>query len=397
MFQEKKVSVQISKKNTQSRPQKIILATNRRPRARDIGIEVGIYKPGQWNAITDVKGVLVGHETVWKGRKIRSGVTVVIPHEGNLFQNKVEAAVYIYNGFGKMTGIGQIEEVGNIETPIALTDTCNVPVVADSIVEYILKLPGNEAVTSVNPVVGDTNMSFLNDSRSRPVKRSHLFKAIKNSCSGPVDEGVVGAGTGTSTFGWKGGIGTSSRILPEKDGFYTVGILVQTNFGGILTINGAPVGRELNCFSFSQDIPYYTDIDGSCMIIVATDAPLCTHNLKRLAKRAILGMARTGAISSHKSGDFVIAFSTTNRKCDIPNCITQELRLLSNEAMNPLFTAIQEATEEAIYNAILKAVTVVGLDGRKREAIDVEKVKKILEKYNMLDLHSKILPWKSEK
>ena len=290
---------------TLSRPQEIIDATAKKPRARDIGVEVGIYKTGKWNAITDVKGVLVGHETLWEGESIRTGVTIILPHKGNIFQDKVAPAAYVANGFGKAIGLAQIEELGNIETPIALTDTLNAPLVADGIIEYILNLPGNENVGSVNPVVGETNMIFLNDSRSRPIKQEHVLRAIDNASSGPVEEGVVGAGTGTQAFGWKGGIGTSSRALPKNRGGYTVGVLVQTNYGGILTINGAPVGRELGSSSYTQDIPYDIDVDGSCMIIVATDAPLCSSNLKRLAKRAILGLARTGSFVSNGSGDFI--------------------------------------------------------------------------------------------
>lgn len=380
-----------------SRPQEIIDATAKKPRARDIGVEVGIFKPGKWNAITDVKGVLVGHETLWEGEDIRTGVTIILPHKGNIFQDKVAAAAYVVNGFGKAIGLTQIEELGNIETPIALTDTCNVPLVADGVIEYVLNLPGNETVGSVNPVVGDTNMVFLNDSRSRPIKQENVLRAIENASSGPVEEGVVGAGTGTQAFGWKGGIGTSSRVLPKNGGSYTVGVLVQTNYGGILTINGAPVGRELGSFSYSQDIPYDVDVEGSCMIIVATDAPLCARNLKRLAKRAMLGLARTGGVSSNGSGDYVIAFSTTNREPHGPREISRGVELLYNDAMTPLFVAVQEATEEAVYNAMFKAVTVTVRDERTREAIDVDKVVEILKKYNVLNLHSKIVPWGSGK
>lgn len=380
-----------------SRPQEIIDATAKKPRARDIGVEVGIFKPGKWNAITDVKGVLVGHETLWEGEDIRTGVTIILPHKGNIFQDKVAAAAYVVNGFGKAIGLTQIEELGNIETPIALTDTCNAPLVADGVIEYVLNLPGNETVGSVNPVVGDTNMVFLNDSRSRPIKQENVLRAIENASSGPVEEGVVGAGTGTQAFGWKGGIGTSSRVLPKNGGSYTVGVLVQTNYGGILTINGAPVGRELGSFYYSQDIPYDVDVEGSCMIIVATDAPLCARNLKRLAKRAMLGLARTGGVSSNGSGDYVIAFSTTNREPHGPREISRGVELLYNDAMTPLFVAVQEATEEAVYNAMFKAVTVTVRDERTREAIDVDKVVEILKKYNVLNLHSKIVPWGSGK
>lgn len=380
-----------------SRPQEIIDATAKKPRARDIGVEVGIFKPGKLNAITDVKGVLVGHETLWEGEDIRTGVTIILPHKGNIFQDKVAAAAYVVNGFGKAIGLTQIEELGNIETPIALTDTCNVPLVADGVIEYVLNLPGNETVGSVNPVVGETNMVFLNDSRSRPIKQENVLSAIENASSGPVEEGVVGAGTGTQAFGWKGGIGTSSRVLPKNGGSYTVGVLVQTNYGGILTINGAPVGRELGSFSYSQDIPYDVDVEGSCMIIVATDAPLCARNLKRLAKRAMLGLARTGCVSSNGSGDYVIAFSTTNREPYGPREISRGVELLYNDAMTPLFVAVQEATEEAVYNAMFKAVTVTVRDERTREAIDVDKVVEILKKYNVLNLHSKIVPWGSGK
>jgi len=277
---------------------------NARPRAREVGIAPGVLSPGSLNSITDVEGVKVGHVTLIKGKDIRTGVTAIIPHSGNLFAEKVPAAIYLGNAFGKLVGYTQVEELGNIETPIVLTNTLNVGIVADGVIEYMLSLPGNENVMSLNPVVGETNDGWLNNIRSRPVRQHHVREAIEKAAAGPVEEGSVGAGTGTICFGFKGGIGTSSRQLPKSQGRYTVGVLVQSNFGGVLTINGAPVGRELAVEKNSGNK------SGSCMIVVATDAPLLSRNLKRLAKRAVLGLARTGSVMDNFSGDYVIAFST---------------------------------------------------------------------------------------
>src|SRR5438067_590553 len=336
----------------------------KRPRARDLGIVVGVLPPGPLNAITDVAGVTVGHTTLNKGDNIRTGVTAILPHTGNLFREKVPGAVFIGNAFGKLAGSTQVNELGEIETPIMLTSTLNVPRVADATIDYMLALPGNEDVQSINPLVGETNDGFLNDIRGRHVGRDEIFAAIKNARGGPVEEGAVGAGTGTVAFGWKGGIGTASRKLPEKLGGYTVGVLVQTNFGGILTINGAPVGRELGKYylkdqlsSANSSLPDMSS-DGSIIIVIATDAPIDHRNLQRLAARSMLGLARTGAAGSNGSGDYVIAFSTAPelRIRNLPTMRTQpSAALLTNEAMSPLFLAVIEATEEAIYNSLFRA------------------------------------------
>lgn len=341
-----------------------------RPRARDLGIAPGILSPGKFNAITDVEGVKVGHVTLIEGTDIRTGVTAILPHTGNLFAEKIPAAICLGNGFGKLMGYTQVEELGNIETPVLLTNTLNVGIVADGVIEHMLGLPGNENVRSINPIVGETNDGWLNDIRSRPVRQHHVREAIEKATSGPVAEGSVGAGTGTRCFGFKGGIGTSSRQLSKTQGGYTVGVLVQTNFGGNLTINGAPVGRELAAEIKDNE-------GGSCMIVVATDAPILSRNLKRLAKRAILGLARTGSVMSNSSGDYVIAFSTARRRIE-------SVELLPNSEMTPLFQAVVEATEEAVYNSLFKAMSVVGRDNHSCEALPIEKTLKICRKYNVL-------------
>ena len=285
---------------------------NIKPRARDIGIYIGILDIGDTNSITDVEGVRVGHTTIIEGDDIRTGVTAILPHAGDLFQERVPAAIYLGNAFGKLAGSTQVEELGELETPIILTNTLSVPTAANAVLEYILSDPNHSRVRSVNPVVGETNDGSLNDIRGRHITTEHVLQAIKNAKSGPVAEGSVGAGTGTTCFGFKGGIGTASRVLPQSRGGYTVGVLVQTNFGGILQINGAPVGRELQRESENGELDYSED-EGSCMIVVATDAPLLSRNLKRIAKRAILGLARTGGYCSNGSGDYVIAFSTNSQ------------------------------------------------------------------------------------
>lgn len=360
---------------------------HKRPRARDIGIEVGVLKPGKWNAITDVLGVKVGHTTVIKGDSVRTGITAVLPHDGNLFQNKVPAAVFVGNGFGKLLGSTQIEELGNIETPILLTNTLNVPKVADALIDYMLGLAGNENVRSVNPLVGETNDGWLNDIRGRHVSKEDVFQAIKSARSRIVEEGCVGAGTGTICLGFKGGIGTSSRILPKSMGGYTIGVLVQSNYGGILEINGAPVGRELEIYSYKDNIKY-EDGDGSCMIVVATDAPLSSRNLKRLAKRAYLALAKTGAFSSNGSGDYVIAFSNNPQNLIKYNDkdAVRTVTLLNNDKLSPLFMAVVEATQEALYNALLKATTTKGKNGRTVTAVPIEEIVEICKKYNVLNL-----------
>ena len=348
---------------------------------RDLGIEIGVLNTGPLNAITDVQGVKVGHETLVESNNIRTGVTAILPHSGNIFQQKVPSAIYIANGFGKLAGYSQVDELGNIETPIILTNTLSVPTAADALIDYTLKLKGNENVRSVNPVVGETNDGYLNDIRGRHVDKSHVIKAIEKAASGRIQQGNVGAGTGTVAFGFKGGIGTSSRKLPDNLGGYTVGVLVQTNFGGVLEIAGVPVGKELNKYYLSDTLNETPD--GSCMIVVATDAPLHARNLKRLAKRAIMGLAKTGGIASNGSGDYVIAFST-DESLRVPYSSerpTVEVELLRNNEMSPLFMAAIEATEEAIINSLFAAETLEGRDGHIIEALPVEKVIKILADY----------------
>ncbi|HEX9652860.1 MAG TPA: P1 family peptidase [bacterium] len=362
------------------------VAGETRNRAREIGIEIGVFRPGAWNAITDVVGVAVGHSTVIKEPDVCTGVTAILPHQGNLFQMKVPAAIYIGNGFGKLSGYTQVAELGNIETPILLTNTMSVPKVADAVIDYMLAMPGNENVQSINPVVGETNDGWLNHISKRAIGRDEVLNAITSAQVGPVAEGSVGAGTGTICLGFKGGIGTSSRVLPKALGGYCIGVLVQTNFGGILDINGAPAGRELRNFAFMNDITY-DDGDGSCMIVVATDAPLSSRNLKRLAKRAYLALAKTGAFSSNGSGDYVIAFSNYSENLiDHSNQNTEKkIAELQNDAMSSLFLAVVEATQESIYNSLLKATTVTGRNGHKVEAIPIDRVIEICKKYNALN------------
>lgn len=358
-----------------------VFAQNR-GRVRDFGIEPGILTPGKYNAITDVKGVTVGQKTLIVGDSIRTGVTVVVPHQGNIFRKKVPAAVYVGNGFGKALGFTQVEELGNIETPIALTSTLNIFLVANSLIDYTLSIPENSKIRSVNPVVGETNDGWLNDVRGRYTTTKDVFDAIKSAKSGVVAEGNVGAGTGTRCLGFKGGIGTSSRVLPKEKGGYTVGVLVQSNFGGILKINGAPVGEELNNYYMAEDVPYV--VDGSCMMIIATDAPLSARNLKRIAKRAFLAHASVGSFSSNGSGDYSIAFSTAPELL-IPygeKSIERKVVEVSNDHMSPLFLATLEAAEEAIYNSLFMAETMVGQKGRKMQALPIKKTLKVMDKYN---------------
>ncbi|MCK4699489.1 MAG: P1 family peptidase [Bacteroidales bacterium] len=344
---------------------------------RDFGFSIGVLPPGQDNSITDVSGVLVGHFTLNKGKNIRTGVTAIIPHPGNIFIEKVPAAVYVANGFGKLTGSTQIQELGNLETPIILTNTLSVPVAAEALIEYSLKK--NENIRSVNPVVGETNDGYLNDIRGLHIKKRHVIAAIENASSNKVMQGSIGAGTGTVCFGYKGGIGTSSRKLPENMNGYTVGVLVQTNFGGILQIAGVPVGEELNQYYLADNL---RQADGSCMIIVATDAPLDSRNLLRLAKRSMLGLAHTGGISSNGSGDYVIAFSTVNKIPHRSDSMVHSIKTLRNDQMSSLFLAVIEATEEAILNSLFTAKTTTGYKDRKIEALPVVKVLKIMKKYN---------------
>jgi len=348
-----------------------------RPRIRDLGVEPGIFTPGPLNAITDVEGVRVGHRTLIRGESVRTGVTAILPHGGNLFQSKAPAAVYVGNGFGKAAGFLQIQELGNLETPIVLTSTLSVGTAIEALVAWTLEQPGNEEVRSVNAVVGETNDGFLNDIRGRHVTAEDVRAAIAAARTGPVEEGSAGAGTGTMALGWKGGIGTSSRVLPQSLGGYTVGALVQTNFGGILTIAGAPVGERLGRHDFREQILGSPEA-GSCMIVLATNAPLSSRNLERLAKRAVLGLARTGSYLSNGSGDFVIAFSTKNLVPFTSKERTLAVEELSNDAMSPLFLAAVEAVEEAVYNSLLKASTVTGYQGHSGEAIPVDRLRQIL-------------------
>jgi len=337
-----------------------------RPRARDLGITVGVLAPGLLNAITDVAGVAVGQVTLIQGDDVRTGVTAILPHQRNLFREKVAGAVFIGNAFGKLVGSTQVDELGEIETPILLTSTLNVWRVADALVDYMLALPGNETVQSINPVVGETNDGWLNDIRARNVGRDAVFAAIRNAKGGTVEEGSVGAGTGTVALGFKGGIGTASRKLSSG---YTLGVLVQTNFGGFLTIAGAPVGLELDGRSARELID---PAKGSVMVVIATDAPVDARNLKRLAARAMLGLGRTGASGNNGSGDYAIAFSTS-----------QPVKVLGNDSMSPLFLAAIEATEEAVYNSLFRATTVTGR-GHTVEALPIEKTLEILRKHAVL-------------
>ncbi|MDP6500332.1 MAG: P1 family peptidase [Candidatus Marinimicrobia bacterium] len=367
-------------------------------RPRDRGLEIGLFNTGKWNAITDVAGVTVGHETVIETDSIRTGVTVIIPHQGNLYQEKVMAAVHVTNGYGKAVGFTQIEELGTIETPIGLTNTLNTFSVADDILGYMLAVPGHQG--TVNPVVGETNDGRLNDIAGRHVQNHHTLNAIRNAKSGLVAEGSVGAGTGTRALGFKGGIGTASRVLPKEAGGYTVGVLVQTNFGGSLMINGAPVGRELKKSPFASQIPYDED-EGSCMIVIATDAPLSNRNLKRMAKRVDHAFGRVGAYSSNGSGDYAIIFSThrANRvtggtgQFGGSNEIEVSRKDIRNRNMSALFMATVEATEEAIINSLFMAETVSSRYGTM-EALPVDKTMQILKKYKALNWNKKLYPWK---
>ncbi|MFT3744448.1 MAG: P1 family peptidase [Pyrinomonadaceae bacterium] len=359
-----------------------------RPRPRDIGINIGILPVGPLNSITDVTGVTVGRTTIVRGENVRTGVTAIVPHSGNLFQEKVPGAVFVGNGFGKLAGSTQVNELGEIETPILLTSTLSVPKTADFLIDYMLALPGNQDVRSINPLVAETNDGGLNDIRSRPITKDDVFAALKSAKNGAVDEGSVGAGTGTVAFGWKGGIGTSSRKLPEQLGGYTIGVLVQSNFGGVLSIDGVPVGRELGQFYLKEAVSSATSppklsggsdkADGSIIIVVATDAPLDHRLLKRLAERTMSGLARTGSSMTNGSGDYAIAFSTQNRirASDAKRSIT----VVGNDAMSPLFQAAIEATEEAILNSLFKATTITG-NGRTINALPIDKVKEIMKKY----------------
>lgn len=353
-------------------------------RMREHGIETGVLPAGKLNAITDVAGVRVGHFTLIEGDSIRTGVTAILPHGGNVFQQKVPAAIYIGNGFGKLAGFSQVEELGNLETPIVLTNTLSVATATNALISYTLSQPGNEEVRSVNAVVGETNDGFLNDIRGRHITEAHVLQALQQAKEGPVAEGNVGAGTGTICFGYKGGIGTSSRVLPASLGGYTVGVLVQSNFGGVLEIAGVPVAKELNNYPYREKL--LEKADGSCMMVVITDAPLDARNLKRLAKRAMLGLAKTGGIASNGSGDYVIALSVAKENF-IPYTTEGSLytpSLLHNDAITPLFLATIEATEEAILNSLFAASSMKGRNGHTIEALPKERVLQLMKKYNRL-------------
>ncbi|MCX6543685.1 MAG: P1 family peptidase [Acidobacteria bacterium] len=362
-----------------------------RPRARDLGIAPGVLAPGPLNAITDVAGVRVGHTTLLQGDSVRTGVTAVLPHAGNLFQDKVAGAVFVGNAFGKLAGSTQVDELGTIETPIVLTNTLAVGVAVDAVVAWTLAQPGNADVGSVNALVGETNDGGLNDIRGRHVTREHVTAAIASARGGAVDEGSVGAGTGTQCFGWKGGIGSSSRLVPAPAGpgaqpasAYTVGVLVQTNFGGVLMMDGLPVGKALGRHAFAPARPGAAasdPADGSCMIVVATDAPLDARDLKRLAARAAFGLARTGSSYSNGSGDFAIAFTTAPAlRSRFGARLPVARTILPTDGVSGLFEAALEATEEAVYNSLLRATTVTA-GTRTVEALPIDRVRELLATY----------------
>ncbi|HEX9215595.1 MAG TPA: P1 family peptidase [Gemmatimonadales bacterium] len=357
-----------------------LTAQERRPRARDIGITVGSFPPGPLNAITDVPGVRVGQTTIFGGDSINTGITAILPHGGNPFREKVPAAIVVGNGFGKLAGSTQVNELGELESPIVLTCTLCVPRAADAVLTWLLALPGNEDVRSANPVVGETNDGFLNNIRARPITEADVLSAIRSASEGPVAEGAVGAGRGTVAFGWKGGIGTSSRKLPTQFGGWTVGVLVQTNFGGDLRIVGVPVGDELRRGDGGRGTG-----DGSIIMVVATDAPLDHLRLTRLASRALAGLARTGSSMSNGSGDYVIAFSTVRPRPTSTNLdrLTDTVVIVRNDIMSGLFQATIDATEEAIYNSLLRAETVRGYRGVVR-ALPVDSTMMILRRHGAI-------------
>ena len=394
-------------------PESAMSQESARPRARDLGVAVGVFEPGEHNAITDVDGVLVGHTTVIEGDDVRTGVTAIHPHGGNIYFDRVPAAMHVGNGFGKLLGVTQVGELGELETPILLTCTLCVWKAADAMVEWALGMEGMDGVRSINPVVGETNDGGLNDIRNRPITPEHVRAALEGAAPGPVEEGAVGAGTGTSAFGWKGGIGTSSRVLPTSLGGYTIGVLVQTNFGGILQIAGAPVGRELGRYAFRAQVEGARErpdggenegsaeneggaetggprreerageSQGSIMMVVATDAPLSERNLRRVAMRAIMGLSRTGSYASNGSGDYVISFSTAESVRRRPGDEVRTVEDLSNDDISAVFQATVEATEEAVYNSMFKAVTMSSRWGT-REALPIEATVEVLKRYGVV-------------
>lgn len=348
------------------------LGAQDRPRARDLGIEIGRFPPGPLNAITDVEGVLVGHRTIWVGDSVRTGVTAVLPHGGNLFRDKVRAAIVVWNGFGKLVGLSQVNELGEIETPILLTGTLSVFRAADALLDTLLVHPDNGDVGSINPVVGETNDGCLSDVRARPVRPEHVREALRAAGSGPVAEGTIGAGTGTRALGWKGGIGTSSRVLPAELGAHAVGVLVQTNYGGDLTVAGLSIaGAGLEPPAEEEPAGSEAGAGGSVVIVVATDAPLAHRELARVAERTIAGIARTGSDLSHGSGDYAIAFSTDRLSP----------RERDGAVLSALFAAAADATEEAALNSILRATTVTGQGGCRAEAVPIDRLTRVLGRY----------------
>lgn len=351
-------------------------------RVRDFGIEIGIFSPGEFNSITDVPGVTVGHKTIIEGSHIRTGVTAIIPHQGNIFANKVPAAIYAGNGFGKLAGYTQVKELGNIETPIILTNTLSISSGLEALISYTLTQDGNENIGSVNGVVGETNDGGLNDIRARVVTPSDVLDAIASATTGPVKEGGVGAGTGTICFGFKGGIGTSSRVLPESLGGYTVGVLVQSNYGGVLEIAGVPIGKILGKHSFKEHVDITPD--GSCMMVVITNAPITSRNLERVAKRAMMGLAKTGGIASNGSGDYVIALSVAKENLIDESTSIYNPKELHNHSMSALFLATIEATEEALINSLFMSQTTTGFKGRTVEQLPIKQVVKEIKKYKYI-------------
>lgn len=371
------------------------VAQETRPRARELGVAPGVFQPGPVNAITDVAGVRVGQVTIVEGDSVRTGVTAILPHSENPYFERVPAALHVGNGFGKLLGVTQLTELGELETPILLTCTLCVWRAADAMVEWLLGRPGMQNVQSINPVVGETNDGTLNAIRSRPIRADHVRQALEQAQSGPVEEGAVGAGAGTVAFGFKGGIGTSSRVIPASLGGYSIGVLVQSNFGGVLQVLGAPVGKELDRYAFRNDVGRGRgggggsdeNGDGSIMMVVATDAPLSDRNLKRVAARAIMGLSRTGSSASNGSGDYVLAFSTSPmvRRRVVQGGTSSPVRQvedLGNDAMSALFQGVVEATEEAIYNSLFKATTVTSR-GRTVEALPMDRLREILAKYRV--------------
>jgi len=345
---------------------------------REWGFPTGIFETGPYNAITDVPGVTVGHVTCIEGDSIRTGVTAIVPHQGNIFRNKVPAAIYVGNGFGKLAGVTQVQELGNIEAPIILTNTLSVAAGIEGAVRYTLMQPGNEEERSVNAVVGETNDGRLNDIRGMHVTPQMVIEAINGAHGGPVEQGCVGAGTGTICFGFKGGIGTSSRVLPESLGGYTIGVLVQTNYGGILEIDGVQVGQRLHKHEFINHVRKTENMDGSCMMVVITDAPLDSRNLERVAKRAMMGMAKTGGIASNGSGDYVIALSVAPGNLIDSRAKTITSTVLANGEMSSIFAATIEATAEALWNSLFMAEPMTGRGGNHVDALPVEQVLEML-------------------